>query len=143
MNNIFKVSRYSGSLKGLLETPTDIHLDLAEAYYTADFYSYRNRSAIFFIINEENGDIEDVFHFTSDIKRKAVNNMTLYDLLQFTNDSTIITLFRAEDGCEIGAYDGKDQIDWDLTDYEVTDIFVDGGRLCIELETEGDDYDEE
>ena len=66
--------------------------------------------------------------------------MTLYDLLQFVNDSTMITLFRAEDGCEIGTY-GKDEIDYDLTDYEVTDIFVDGNKLCIEIETEENEND--
>lgn len=69
--------------------------------------------------------------------------MTLYDILNITNDNTIITLFRADDQTEISTYDGKDEIDEELTDYEVNDIFVDGNKLCIELETEGDDYDEE
>lgn len=60
--------------------------------------------------------------------------MTLYDLLESVNDSAVITLFRAEDGCEIGTYDGKDQIDEELMDYDVSDIFVDEGKLCIEID---------
>ena len=75
-------------------------------------------------------------------------NWTLYELLERVNESTVITLFRAEDGCEIGTYDWRPDIPDELTDCEVTDIFVDPRSgadhvLCIEIETgeESDNYD--
>lgn len=55
--NMFKVSMYSRTLKKILEMPTDINLGLFEACYRADLYAKSNR-ADFFVINEENGDIE-------------------------------------------------------------------------------------
>lgn len=60
--------------------------------------------------------------------------MTLEELLWVVNDNTIVDIFSAETGERVASYDGKDAIPDELNETEVTDLFVDGGRLCIEIE---------
>ena len=79
--------------------------------------------------------------------------MTLYDLLQLVNDSTIIDIFAECTGTCIGEYNGKDDVPDRYQDEEVTDIFtaIDNASeqssgystLCIEIAIDPDeDYDE-
>ena len=76
--------------------------------------------------------------------------MTLYDLLDAINDSTVVVVFRADTAERIDTYDGKENIPEWFGDDEVTDIFTgfDSYKkiptLCIEIDVEPDpDYDEE
>lgn len=41
-----------------VDMPLDIGLRLFEACYRADLYKHRNASAVFTVVNMENGDIE-------------------------------------------------------------------------------------
>ena len=66
--------------------------------------------------------------------------MTLEELLYYVNDSTFIKVFSAASGNEIATYDGKDSLPEDINGYEVTDIFVDGTALCVEIEFELPDW---
>lgn len=69
---------------------------------------------------------------------------TLYDLLQFVNDSTYVVIFAALTGEPIAEYDGKDSIPDCYMDENITDIFVDNGKLCIEIDIDPDtDYEED
>lgn len=65
--------------------------------------------------------------------------MTLYDLIQYVNDSTFVILYSASTGEVIEKYDGKDSLSGDYDDYEVTDIFVSENGLCIEIDDEEGD----
>ena len=60
--------------------------------------------------------------------------MTLEELLWKVNDNTIVAIFSSETGEELAVYDGKDSIPERYNDCEVSDIFVDEGKLCIEIE---------
>lgn len=59
--------------------------------------------------------------------------MTLEELLWITNDSTVIELYDSNQE-KLGEYDGKNSIDENYNDYLVADIFVEGNKLCIEIE---------
>ena len=63
--------------------------------------------------------------------------MTLEELLWLTNDNTIIELYDSNQE-KLGEYDGKNSIDENYNDYPITDIFVEGNKLCVKIETEGD-----
>lgn len=68
--------------------------------------------------------------------------MTLDELLWHINDSTVITIFTIN-GIRLATYDGKDSIPEEYNDMDVTDIFVEGNALCIEVddtETEDDEW---
>lgn len=64
--------------------------------------------------------------------------MTLSELLENVNDSTVIEIFNSETGELDSVYDGKDAIPRVFEDREVTDIFtgMNGNipTLCIELD---------
>lgn len=60
--------------------------------------------------------------------------MTLEELLWVINDNTIVDIFSAETGERVASYDGKDEVPENLNEMEITDVFVDGGHLCIEIE---------
>ena len=78
-----------------------------------------------------------------DYRRIKQMGMTLYDLSQLINDSTYVVIFAACTGEPIAEYDGKDSIPDYYMDDNVTDIFVDNGKLCIEIDIEPDtDYEE-
>lgn len=59
--------------------------------------------------------------------------MILEELLWNVNDSTVVDIYSAESGEVISTYDGKENIPEELNDFEVTDIFVEGNHLCIEI----------
>ena len=66
--------------------------------------------------------------------------MTLDDLLWRVNDNTVVKLFGISNLMEIATYDGKDSIPEEYNNCDVTDIFVDGNALCVEIDdTETDD----
>lgn len=68
--------------------------------------------------------------------------MELMDLLEYVNDNVVIDIY-ASSGALINTYDGKDNIPYQYQDYEVSDIFVDKGKLCMEINIEPDtDYEE-
>lgn len=68
---------------------------------------------------------------------------TLYDLSTLINDGTYVVIFAACTGEPIAEYDGKDSIPDCYMDENVTDIFVDNGKLCIEIDIDPDtDYEE-
>lgn len=71
--------------------------------------------------------------------------MLLYELLEYINDNSVITIWDANHNC-ICHYDGKDSIDEFYGDFEVMDIFPDtccGGRIpCIGIEIDFDDMEE-
>ena len=69
---------------------------------------------------------------------------TLYDLATLINDSTYVVIFAACTGEPIAEYDGKESIPDRYMDENVTDIFVDNGKLCIEIDIDPDtDYEED
>lgn len=70
--------------------------------------------------------------------------MTLYELADYINDSTVVEIFAACTGEGIAVYDGKESIPDRYMDEEVTDVFVSTNRLCVEIDIEPDtDYMEE
>ena len=71
--------------------------------------------------------------------------MTLYELLELTNDSTTIEIFQSSTAERLGTYDGKSEVPEWWHDDEVTDVFtgMNGNTptLCIEIDVEPDfDY---
>lgn len=59
--------------------------------------------------------------------------MTLEELLWNVNENTIVCIYDAESNDLLATYDGKDSIPEKYDFCEVTDIFVDGNKLCIEI----------
>ena len=59
--------------------------------------------------------------------------MILEELLWKINESTIVCIYNSESNDLLAIYDGKDSIPEKYNICEVTDIFVDGNRLCIEI----------
>lgn len=59
--------------------------------------------------------------------------MELQELLYLINDNCIVDIYDAETSDIIATYDGKDSIDEDFNHYEITDIFTDNNRICIEI----------
>lgn len=60
---------------------------------------------------------------------------TLYDLSMLINDNTYVVIFASSTGEPVAEYDGKDSIPDYYMNNTVTDIFVDNGKLCIEIDT--------
>lgn len=50
--------------------------------------------------------------------------MTLYDLIQLVNENCIVDVYSASTNERIAIYDGRDSIDEEFNDCEVTDIFT-------------------
>lgn len=65
--------------------------------------------------------------------------MSLEELLWVINDSTIVELYNGNQD-KIAEYDGKDSIPEEYNEWPVIDIFVEGNKLCIEIEGD-DEYD--
>lgn len=59
--------------------------------------------------------------------------MTLYDMADLINDNTVVVIYSTETQEELGLYDGKESIDEEYMSMEITDIYVDNNRLCIDL----------
>ena len=59
--------------------------------------------------------------------------MELYELVMLVNDNTVVEIYDAESGEPIGCYDGKDSIPEELDERNVSDVFVDQNKLCIEI----------
>lgn len=59
--------------------------------------------------------------------------MILEELLWNVNDNTIVDIYSSDTNEIIASYDGKENIPEELNDFEVTDIFVEGNHLCIEI----------
>ena len=59
--------------------------------------------------------------------------MILDELLWVINDSTVVDVYSAGTNEVIASYDGKESIPEELNECEVTDVFVDGNHLCIEI----------
>ena len=59
--------------------------------------------------------------------------MTLYDLSDIINDNTVVVIYSAETQEELGIYDGKESIDEQYMSMEITDIYVNENKLCIDL----------
>ena len=60
--------------------------------------------------------------------------MQLEELLWLVNDNTVVQIYSAETNDLLAEYDGKDAIPEEYNGNEVTDIFVNGNVLCIEIE---------
>ena len=59
--------------------------------------------------------------------------MTLYDLADIINDNTVVVIYSAETQEELGMYDGKESIDEQYMTMEITDMYVNENKLCIDL----------
>lgn len=59
--------------------------------------------------------------------------MSLEELIWNVNDNTVVNIYSAETNDIIASYDGKDSIPEEYNECEVTDVFVDGNHLCIEI----------
>ena len=59
--------------------------------------------------------------------------MILEELLWNVNDNTVVNIYSAETNDIIASYDGKDNIAEHYNECNVTDIFVDGNSLCVEI----------
>jgi len=67
--------------------------------------------------------------------------MTLYEISNLINDSSVIAVYDSETNDLHATYDGKSEIpDW-LEDCDVTDIFADKDKLCIELALEAEEHE--
>lgn len=62
--------------------------------------------------------------------------MTLYDLSDIINDNTVVVVYSSETQEELGMYDGKESIDEQYMSMEITDMYVDNNKLCIDIITE-------
>lgn len=62
--------------------------------------------------------------------------MTLSNLLELVNPSTVIELFDAKENDSIEEYDGVDMVPDEYMECEISDIFIDGNKLCVEIELE-------
>lgn len=60
--------------------------------------------------------------------------MTLDELAVYINDNTIVEIYSASTYEVIGEYDGKESVPDNFLFCNVTDIFVEGNKLCIEIE---------
>ena len=60
--------------------------------------------------------------------------MTLENLMDYVNENNIIQLYSAVTLDKIGEYEYWSDIPESCFESEVTDIFVDGGKLCIEID---------
>lgn len=60
--------------------------------------------------------------------------MTLEELMDYVNESSIIQLYSAVTFDKIGEYEYWSDIPEPCFDAEVTDIFVENGKLCIEID---------
>lgn len=67
----------------------------------------------------------------------------LEEWLWKVNDNTKVKLFSSETYDEIARYDGKDSIPDSYSYCEITDIFVEDGWLCVEIDTEDAEEEEE
>ena len=60
--------------------------------------------------------------------------MTLENLMDYVNENNIIQLYSAVTFDKIGEYEYHEEIPETCFEAEVTDIFVDSGKLCIEID---------
>ena len=60
--------------------------------------------------------------------------LTLNEIIETINDSCVIDIYSATTNDLIATYDGKDNIPDRFMYCEVTDLFVDNNKLCIEIE---------
>ena len=60
--------------------------------------------------------------------------MTLYEIAEIINDNTVVVIYSATTNDVIATYDGKESIPEHFMDCNVTDLFVDNNKLCIEID---------
>lgn len=54
----FKIVMVTNNYRKAIDMPKDLNLDLFDAVHRADIYAKRNLNATFFVVNNENADIE-------------------------------------------------------------------------------------
>lgn len=62
--------------------------------------------------------------------------MILSELIEYVNPCTVIELFDAKENESIGEYDGVNEVPDEYNYCEISDIFVDGNKLCVEISLE-------
>lgn len=60
--------------------------------------------------------------------------LTLYEIADTINDNCIVDVYSATTNDLIATYDGKENIPEHFMDCDVTDLFVDNNKLCVEID---------
>lgn len=60
--------------------------------------------------------------------------LTLYEIADTINDSCVVDVYSATTNDLIATYDGKENIPEHFMDCDVTDLFVDNNKLCVEID---------